>query len=85
MIRLGLLGYWSWNVVEASLGFPVSGILFDDLPLRAATSGSILWTGGAYGPEASLPVTVVLFAGLVLVLRWKQVEDESCPVDSSAQ
>ncbi len=80
---LPIAWHWSWNLTEATLGFPVSGLRLGHMPLRAVAMGPPFWTGASYGPEASLPVTLVLCASLVLVLRWKQVEDK-CVTDSSS-
>lgn len=74
---LPIAWHWSWNLTEAMLGFPVSGLRFPAAPVTAVTSGHPLWTGGAYGPEAGLPATFVLFAGLILVLRWRQVQSRA--------
>jgi membrane protease YdiL (CAAX protease family) len=74
---LPIAWHWSWNLMEASLGFPVSGIKFSAMPLLAVETGSPLWTGASYGPEAALPVTLVLLAGLVLVLRLRQVQSNA--------
>ena len=65
--------HWGWNLAEASFGFPVSGLKMTGMPFVAIVSGSSLWTGGAYGPEASVPGTVVLLLGLGLVLCLPQV------------
>src|SRR5258708_2561925 len=62
--------HWGWNLAEAGFGFAVSGLRMPEAPLAATVFGSPLWTGGAYGPEAGLPTTIALLAGLVLVLRW---------------
>jgi len=46
------------------------------MPLDARVHGPQIWTGGAYGPEAGLPATILLCAAIVLMLRFKQVEVE---------
>jgi len=74
---LPIAWHWSWNLMEATLGFPVSGIRFSAMPLLAVETGHPLWTGSAYGPEAALPVTLVLLAGLGLVLGLKGVQDNA--------
>ena len=58
--------HWGWNLWQATLGFPVSGITFPQGTMPFA------WDGGGYGPEAGLPATVVLILALVLVVRWRQ-------------
>jgi uncharacterized protein len=71
--------HWGWNLTEASLGFPVSGIRIEGMPVLAVVSGRPLLTGAAYGPEGSLPVTLVLLVSLILVLRLKQSEAAAPP------
>jgi membrane protease YdiL (CAAX protease family) len=47
--------HFSWNFVQGGiLGFPVSGMKFEASVIQIQQSGSILWTGGAFGPEAGL-------------------------------
>lgn len=43
----------SWNLSQALLGFPVSGVSLPGL-LRLVRDGPILYTGGTFGPEAGL-------------------------------
>lgn len=64
--------HWGWNLAEASLGFPVSGITIKGSPLVAEPQGHPLITGGAYGPEASLVATLVILAGTAWLLKRKQ-------------
>lgn len=68
--------HWAWN---AALG-PVFGVVVAGYErwgvLDAAVSGPALWTGGAYGPEASLTAVVAaaLLSGICLrssvLRRW---------------
>lgn len=60
--------HWSWNFFEAASGLPVSGITIDQLPWAAQVSGRAVFHGAGYGPEASLPATVVIVAVTVLLL-----------------
>jgi membrane protease YdiL (CAAX protease family) len=60
--------HWSWNFLEGASGLPVSGITIDQLPWAAEVSGRTLFHGGAYGPEASLPATLVIVAVTVVLL-----------------
>ncbi len=64
--------HWGWNLMEASLGFPVSGIKIEGMPVQAVVAGRQWLTGAAYGPEGSLPVTMVLLVSLIFVLRFGQ-------------
>lgn len=59
--------HWAWNLFEGPVfGTPVSGI---DLPhlLNPRIAGPLLWTGGAFGPEAGL-VCMIAGGGLGIVL-----------------
>ena len=56
-----------WNFFEGVIfGFPVSGL--DIYPLtRIEVTGPVLWTGGAFGPEAGLIILPSLILGALLV------------------
>jgi len=56
-----------WNFFEGVVfGFPVSGL--DIYPLtRIDVTGPVLWTGGAFGPEAGLIVLPTLIVGAILI------------------
>jgi membrane protease YdiL (CAAX protease family) len=56
-----------WNFFEGVVfGFPVSGL--DIYPLtRIEVTGPVLWTGGAFGPEAGLIVLPSLILGALLI------------------
>ena len=62
-----------WNFFEGVFfGFPVSGTASYPL-LRIHVSGPVLWTGGAFGPEAGLIVLPAILIGALLVslyTRW---------------
>ncbi len=62
--------HWAWNFSQVSLGFPVSGIKIDQMPLAAVPLGPPGISGGAYGPEASWLCTVVVAAGFAGLL-WR--------------
>ena len=56
-----------WNFFEGVVfGFPVSGLDIYAL-LRIKVSGPVLWTGGAFGPEAGLIVLPSLIVGGALI------------------
>lgn len=65
-----------WNLVQGNFyGIKVSGMDLSDSILTAATiEGKELFNGGAFGLEGSLPVTVVLIAGILLLYFWKRTE-----------
>jgi membrane protease YdiL (CAAX protease family) len=56
-----------WNFFEGVVfGFPVSGLNIYPL-LRIDVHGPVIWTGGAFGPEAGLIVLPSLILGAVLI------------------
>ena len=59
--------HWGWNFFEGvGFGFPVSGL--DIYPLtRIEATGPVIWTGGAFGPEAGLIVLPSLILGALLI------------------
>lgn len=77
----GLHVGWNWT-----MGFladlPVSGLepdapgfaLFDTPGWEAVISGHRLWTGGEFGPEGGLAVTLASLAGIVWLLRTDRLE-----------
>lgn len=52
-LYLPMAFHFSWNAVQALLGFPVSGVRFPGL-FRLLREGPSLYTGGHFGPEAGL-------------------------------
>ncbi len=59
-----------WNVAEGPLfGTPVSGISIPGSVLHANVAGPPAWTGGAFGPEASL-ITVAVWLAIGGTLLW---------------
>lgn len=81
-ILLGIL-YWRtfsiWLVTGAHLGWnavmglaadlPVSGLVLEAPVLRASVSGPEIWTGGSYGPEGGLALTLVTLVGITWAAR----------------
>ncbi|MDQ3264660.1 MAG: CPBP family intramembrane metalloprotease [Myxococcota bacterium] len=60
----------AWNVLLGTFwGLPVSGFDFGLSVLEPTYVGHPLWTGGAFGPEASAVTTAVLALTLAVVLR----------------
>lgn len=60
----------AWNVLLGTFwGLPVSGFDFGLSVLEPTHLGHPLWTGGAFGPEASAVTTAVLALTLAVVLR----------------
>jgi uncharacterized protein len=57
----------AWNICEGMVfGFPVSGLDTPRAILQSPT-GPVLWTGGAFGPEAGLIVLPALLLGALAV------------------
>ena len=66
---LAIAYHFMWNYAQGPLfGFPVSGLGFDTV-MKTTVTGPALWTGGAFGPEGGLLVTVLLIVTGV-GLRW---------------
>lgn len=70
-----------WNFFEGPFfGFPVSGL--DIFPLmRITVDGPVLWTGGAFGPEAGLIVLPALFVGAVLIYIYTREREPITKID----
>lgn len=63
--------HWAWNFFEGTVySVPVSGISFPPGILVARLQGPALWTGGRFGPEASVIAMVLgLLIGLGLIVQ----------------
>jgi membrane protease YdiL (CAAX protease family) len=58
-----------WNLVEGFvLGQPVSGYTISVPLMRRTHVGSAAWTGGAFGPEGSIWLAILLGIGIVVSL-----------------
>lgn len=58
-----------WNFVQGNVfGVSVSGTGSGASPLSAELTGSALWNGGSFGLEGGLAVTIVLAAGILILL-----------------
>ncbi len=70
-LSIGL--HLGWNFSEGVVfGFPVSGIDTFRL-ITPSIRGPVLWTGGAFGPEAGLVLLPAILLGIALVwgyVRW---------------
>ncbi len=55
----------AWNaVLSIAADLPVSGLDFGPPGLQARVTGPELWTGGSYGPEGGLALTLVTVVGI---------------------
>lgn len=64
--------HWSWNLVLATIvSLPVSGLNFGPRVFITADSGPHWLTGGNYGPEGGLAVTIVSVIGIAWLLSTK--------------
>ena len=69
-----------WNFFEGVVfGFPVSGTASYPL-LRIQVSGPLLWTGGAFGPEAGLIVLPAILVGALLIILYTRLHNHSIPL-----
>ncbi len=64
---LGL--HFGWNLTLLLFGANISGITMRITPYEIAWNGAALWSGGEYGPEASLLTTMALI--LLTLAVWK--------------
>ena len=78
-LSIGL--HLGWNFFEGIVfGFPVSGIAM--LPIiRISISGPMLWSGGAFGPEAGLIILPALLIGALLIVWYTSWNLHSTPQD----
>jgi uncharacterized protein len=66
-----------WNWAMATLfDFPVSGLVFETPLYSGLPTGAEWWTGGAFGPEAGLVGTLVLFVGTIWLLRGRRFQPD---------
>jgi membrane protease YdiL (CAAX protease family) len=62
--------HFAWNLFLGPVfSFPVSGYTFGAERLSAPAAGPLWFSGGAYGPEGSVALTIVLALAIVLLVR----------------
>ena len=73
----------AWNWFEGFVwGQPVSGMPMDGALVHVTSAKSMLWTGSAFGPEASLPTAVAVIALTVVALAWRPEPNRGSVVSS---
>lgn len=66
--------HWAWNFAQGGVfSLPVSGIEFAKPLLRAAPVGPAWFSGGSYGPEGGVAVTLAGVAGILWLARTRWV------------
>jgi hypothetical protein len=63
---------WNWTM-GVGAGLPVSGLDVGSPLVRIHVEGPRLWTGGAYGPEASLLLSAVTLLGIGWAARSRRL------------
>jgi membrane protease YdiL (CAAX protease family) len=80
-LSLGL--HFAWNLFEGPVfGFPVSGENVGQTLFDIVQKGPVIWTGGAFGPEAGLLAIIANLAGGAAIIgwvRWRQGHAELLP------
>jgi membrane protease YdiL (CAAX protease family) len=67
--------HFAWNLMSGPiLGYPVSGFIPKESVLAVVGSGTVLQTGGAFGIEGSVFMTVVEIAGIAVLLKMQKAE-----------
>jgi membrane protease YdiL (CAAX protease family) len=61
--------HFAWNTVLPFLGADLSGLTIRVTEYRLVWRGGNLWSGGQYGPEASLAASAVLL--VLFLILWK--------------
>jgi len=64
-----------WNLMLGILGVRISGLTISIFGFTSSPQGSALWSGGRYGPEASLFTTASVALALWIVWRMPVLED----------
>lgn len=62
--------HFGWNIALPFLGTRISGLTMRVTGYEMTWNAAPLWSGGPYGPEASLLTTFVLFVMLAFVWRY---------------
>jgi len=76
--------HWGWNLMMALSNLSVSGLEFGMRGLEPKLRGPEIWTGGSFGPEGGLLVSVVSVIGTAWMWRWS-VKVESLSPETAAK
>ncbi len=61
----------TWNLFQGAVfGLPVSGVQDQTRLVTVTSTGPALWTGGDYGPEGGLLVTIAVGVSVLLSTLW---------------
>ena len=66
MVPVGV--HFGWNVTLVAIGASLSGLRIKVVDVMLTSSGPVLWSGGPYGPEASLITSLVVALVIAIVL-----------------
>lgn len=76
--------HFTWNLTQSVLGFPVSGASGFHL-CKLHVRGPVLLSGGSFGPEGGLLVTVATALGFALLFAWNRVQSKQVPARGGKQ
>ena len=66
-----------WNLTLVATGASLSGLKIKVVGFTQVPVGPSLWTGGNYGPEASLLATIVLSLAIIVMIKLPRSSDHS--------
>ena len=64
-----------WNITLVAVGTNLSGIRIKVSAVSLVPAGPVLWSGGAYGPEAGLMASIIIVLALAALWRWRPPPD----------
>jgi len=81
-IPIGL--HITWNFFQGPVfGFPVSGISIGESLIKIHQGGPLLWTGGAFGPEAGLIGILAIVIGALLIMFYVKISRGTIKLQSA--
>ena len=69
--------HFGWNFTLVATGASLSGLRIKIVDFAVVPVGPTLWTGGDYGPEASLLVTIALGLAMIVIMKLPRISDHS--------